>query len=120
MYLTESLSYLSTRGFSKNDKINQMENLSKKDEEIIVEGLNHEPEMPIVKTAIPGPKSLALQSHISKIQVKKITLKFIHFSYLYSINSPFNLKSNPEQSTSLLIMKNVQAITLPMRMKTCF
>lgn len=64
----KSLSCMPARSFSKNDKINQIENLYKKKKDFVIEGLNHEPEEPIVKTTIPGPKSLALQSHISKIQ----------------------------------------------------
>ena len=60
-----------------------MENLFKKSEEIVIEGLNHEPEMPIINTAIPGPKSLALHSHLSKIQVNLICfLKSLHLAKL--------------------------------------
>lgn len=36
-----------------------------------IEGLNDEPEQPVVKTAIPGPLSKELQSHLHTIQVNK-------------------------------------------------
>lgn len=65
--ITTGLKTLS-RGFRKNGRINQMNIEPVKGVVNTIEGLNDEPEQPVVKTAIPGPLSKELQSHLHTIQ----------------------------------------------------
>ena len=43
--------------------------------EFSIEGLDQEPEAPIVKTPIPGPKSLEMTADLDKIQVNCILIE---------------------------------------------
>ena len=58
------------RSFGQNTIINQMESLNvKTPDPPIIEGLDKEPEMPIMHTTMPGTNTIKQLEQLSKLQV---------------------------------------------------